>query len=116
MEVSTMGKNKDNKGRQQGALDHAPSQQGRKTRARQAEIAQTSNPLDDRIGPRYDPAEIRAHDTKGKDRLFEDRQQHDDADKSSEKTRLARDLDRHNHLPEDELTHRDRESKAKRKN
>ena len=111
-----MGKNKDNKGRQQGALDHAPSQQGRKTRARQAEIAQSGNPLNERIGPQYDPADIRAHDTPGKDRLFADREQHDDADKNSEKTRLARDLDRHNHSSEDELTHRDRQSRAKRKN
>ena len=111
-----MGKNKENKGRQQGAQNHAPSQQGKKTRARQAEIAQSGgNPVDERTGPRYDPAEIRAHDTPGKDRLFEDRQQHDEADKNSEKTRLARDLDRHNHPSEDELSHRDRQSMAKRK-
>ena len=112
-----MGKNKDNGGKQQGALDHAPSQHGKKTRARQAEIAQSrGNKTDDRAGPRYDPEEIRAHNTKGKDRLFEGRQQHDEADKNSEKTRLSRDLDRHNHLPEDELTHRDGQSIAKRKN
>ena len=30
----------------------------------------------------------------GKHRLFEDRQQHDEADKNSEKNRLARELDR----------------------
>jgi len=35
-----MGKNKDNKGRQQGAVNHAPSQHGDKTRRKQAEIAQ----------------------------------------------------------------------------
>lgn len=92
-----MGKNKDNKGAQQGAVKHAPSQQGRKTRARQAEIAQQNDPVDERTGPRYDPEEIRAHDTPGKDRLFDDRQQHDDAEKQSEKTRLSRDLDRHGH-------------------
>jgi len=93
-----MGKNKKNKGKQDGALDRAPSQHGPKTRARLAEIAQSGgDPLDESAGPRYDPEEIRAHDTPGKDRLFEDREQHDDAESNSEKTRLARDIDRHNH-------------------
>lgn len=45
----------------------------------------------------HDEAEIRKHDDIGKDRLFEGRQQHDEAEKNSEKTRLARDVDRHNH-------------------
>lgn len=111
-----MGKNKDQKGVQQGAVEHAPSQQGDATRARQAEIAHASDPLQGRTGPRHDPEEIRQHDTTGKDRLFEGREQHDDADKNSEKTRLSRDLDRHGHLPEDELSQRERQSMAKRKN
>ena len=45
----------------------------------------------------HDEAEIRKHDDAGKDRLFEGRQQHDDAEKNSEKSRLAKDVDRHNH-------------------
>lgn len=95
-----MGKNKKNNGKQDGALDRPPSQHGPKTRARQAEIAQSGgDPLDESAGPRYDPKEIRAHDTPGKDRLFEDREQHDEAESNSEKTRLARDIDRHNHSP-----------------
>lgn len=97
-----MGKNKDNAGRQQGALDHAPSQQGEKTRARQKEIAQSGSGRDD-TGPQHNPDEIRAHNDTGKDRLFEDRQQHDEAEKNSEKTRLSRDIERHNH-PEEEGT------------
>lgn len=52
-------------------------------------------------GPRHDPAEIRKHDDEGKDRLFEGREQHDDAEKSSEKTRLARDVQRHDHKDDD---------------
>jgi hypothetical protein len=111
-----MGKNKDNKGRQQGAVDHAPSQHGDKTLSRIAEVSQTSSPEWERLGPQYDPSEIRAHDDKGKDRLFEDRQQHDEADKNSEKTRLARDIDRHDHGPDSELHHRDTQSRSKRKN
>lgn len=41
-------------------------------------------------GAGHDPAQIAKHDDVGKDRLFEDRQQHDDAEKKSEKTRLAK--------------------------
>ena len=111
-----MGKNKDNKGIQQGPVDHGNSGHGDKTLSRIAEISQTSSPEKGRVGPRYDPAEIREHDTKGKDRLFEDRQQHDDADKNSEKTRLARDIDRHGHGPDTELHHRETQASAKRKN
>ena len=48
-------------------------------------------------GQGHDEAEIRKHDDVGKDRLFEGRQQHDEAEKNSEKSRLAKDVDRHNH-------------------
>lgn len=45
----------------------------------------------------FDPAEVAKHDDTGRDRLFEGREQHDEAEKNSEKTRLARDADRHGH-------------------
>ena len=110
-----MGKNKENGGHQQGAVRRQPDQHGDKTRARQAEIAHSGRKLSHEApGPGYDPAEIRAHITTGKDRLFEDRQQHDAAEKNSEKTRLARDADRHGHTPRDELAERNRASGAKR--
>ncbi|HUQ19837.1 MAG TPA: hypothetical protein VM099_09515 [Gemmatimonadaceae bacterium] len=109
-----MGKNKSNDGRQQGAIHHEPGQQGEKTRARQAEIANTGSR--EAGGPTFDPDKIRAHDDVGRDRLFEDRQQHDEAEKNSEKTRLAKDRDRHGHDSNDELTQRSRSSSAKRKN
>ncbi len=48
-------------------------------------------------GAEHDPAEIAKHDDAGKDRLFEKREQHDDAELQSEKTRLSRDVNRHNH-------------------
>lgn len=108
-----MGKNK---GIQQGAVHHAPARHGDTTISRIAEISQTSKPVDDRIGPQYDRSEIQQHQPKGKNRLFEERQQHDDADKNSEKTRLARDIDRHDHGADTELHHRDTQSAAKRKN
>jgi len=46
---------------------------------------------------RFDADEVRKHDDLGRDRLFEGRQQHDEADKNQEKKRLARDIQRHHH-------------------
>ena len=93
-----MGKNKDNHGRQQGATNHPPSQHGDRTTSHIAETSQTSNPLRDRIGPQYDPEDIRNHaHHQGKSRLFEDRHQHDEAEETSEQTRLSRDSQRHKH-------------------
>ena len=40
---------------------------------------------------------ISKHDDKSKDRMFEGREQHDDADMKSEKNRLAKDQARHDH-------------------
>jgi len=45
----------------------------------------------------WDADEVRKHDDVGRDRLFEGREQHDEADKNSEKNRLARDNQRHGH-------------------
>ena len=81
-----MGKNKANKGIQQGAIHKQPDQHGDKTRERQAEIAHSGN-----------KHEIHEDRGPGHHRLFEDREQHDEADKNSEKTRIARDLERHKH-------------------
>lgn len=110
-----MGKNKENGGVQQGALHRAPNQHGDKTRARQAEIAHTGKGPENEKGPKYDPAKIRAHNDPGHDRLFEDREQHDEAEKHSEKTRLARDVERHHHDRRNPRLKRDAESIAKRK-
>jgi hypothetical protein len=66
-------------------------------------------------GPQHDPAKIRQHDDVGKDRLFEGRQQHDDAEKNSEKTRLARDADRHEHTVDDDVSDAGSRASAKRK-
>ena len=45
----------------------------------------------------HDPEEIRKHDDVGKDRLFEGRIQHDEADKESNRNRLEKDVARHHH-------------------
>lgn len=63
----------------------------------------------------HDPAEIAKHDDVGKDRLFEGRQQHDDAEKNSEKTRLAKDVDRHDHPVDDDIADAGSKASAKRK-
>ena len=49
----------------------------------------------------WDADEVRKHDDAGRDRLFEGRQQHDEADKNQEKKRLARDIKRHHHDADD---------------
>ena len=48
-------------------------------------------------GAGHNPEEIAKHNDSGKDRLFEGREQHDDAEKSSEKSRLAKDVAEHHH-------------------
>jgi len=45
----------------------------------------------------HDPEHIREHSDAGKDRLFEGRIQHDDADKASDRNRLEKDAAKHHH-------------------
>lgn len=66
-------------------------------------------------GPGHDPNEIRKHDDVGKDRLFEGREQHDEAEKASEKSRLAKDVDRHDHPVDDNVADSGSGASAKRK-
>ena len=51
----------------------------------------------ERKSQHHDPDDVAKHDDVGRDRLFEGREQHDEAEKNSEKTRLARDVQRHAH-------------------
>jgi hypothetical protein len=66
-------------------------------------------------GAGHDPAEIAKHDDAGKDRLFEGRQQHDDAEKNSEKSRLAKDVQAHHHPVSDDVADAGTGASAKRK-
>lgn len=83
----------DPRGRQAGPQDHAEGDHGPKTRDRMREMLQS------RPGrsPRDDVAERTRHSAAyhGKRRLVEDRQQHDEAEKNSERTRLFVDHQRH---------------------
>jgi hypothetical protein len=111
-----MADNDKNHGKNRGPVTEGPSLHGDKTVSKLAENTNTPDPERGASGPRHDENEIRAHDTTGRDRLFEGREQHDEAEKNSEKTRHARDVDRHHHGDQSELDHRDTMSRAKRKN
>jgi hypothetical protein len=81
---------------QPGPQDHAEGEHGRKTRRRILEQLTS--------GARQEPEVIRLLKKRiraafrGKRRLVEDRQQHDEADKNSEQTRLSTELKRHRAL------------------
>ena len=111
-----MSKNKKNGGNQAPGQRHAEGQHGQKTIdfLRRQHVEQSGTAAK-RSGPQYDSADIREHDTPGKDRLFEAREQHDDAEQLSEKTRRARDADRHNHDVDTPRKRAERQASAKRK-
>ncbi len=83
------------RGRQKGAQRHAEGEHGEKTKARLREELQSRpserDQSDSAPHERPDPAS---------ERLFSSREQHDDADLNSEKTRLSRDISRHGHVRE----------------
>lgn len=80
------------KAKQQGPQDHAEGDHGEKTRRHIMEQLQSR--------PREEPAEqvVEKKRTRaayaGKRRLVEDRQQHDEAEKNSERERLFKDVER----------------------
>ena len=69
----------------------------------------------ERKSQHHDPAKVEQHDDVGKDRLFEGREQHDEADKNSEKNRLARDVERHGHDVDEQVSDAGTSHTAKRK-
>lgn len=67
-----------------------------------AEAAKTADETSHaHAGSSHDPKKIERHDDHGKDRLFEHREQHDDAEKQSEKSRLAKDVAKHDHTDDE---------------
>lgn len=62
----------------------------------------------------HDPEKIRQHDDVGKDRLFEGRIQHDDADKQSDRNRLEKDAAKHHHTDEEVGTTSDKDQHKKK--
>ena len=90
-----MPKKSAKRGRQKGAVPHAEGEHGIRTHNRIIEQLESGPSGEDRQRPSVvsDPL----HRDEGKHRLFESREQRDHAAKSSEKTRLSRDIDRHGH-------------------
>ena len=83
----------DERGNQKGAQRHAEGQQGAKTRGRLKEQLHS--------GERGETERQDArHPTDGGHRLFERREQHDEAELNSEKNRLDSDIDVHGHVRE----------------
>ncbi len=88
-------------GVQKGAQDHAEGQHGSKTHGKFLEQLQSGNggiepnPIEEAERPKNLSHHNAAH------RLFEDRQQHDEAEKKSEKTRLHREVERRHLDPDD---------------
>ena len=82
------------RGKQKGPQRHAEGQHGEK--AHQRFIEQLH------VGTSHEPREEKEksreqHRQDGEHRLFEQREQHDEAEKNSEWNRLSRDIDRHGH-------------------
>lgn len=96
-----MSKNTKSDGEQHEA-GGASGEQGEKTHSRQTETPHSRESTKKaKSGPGHDPADIQEHNDAGKDRLFEGRQQHDDAEKESERTRLSRDINKHKHVSDE---------------
>ena len=94
--------NKD--GVQKGPQDHAEGQHGSKTHSKFLEQLKTGNgvpPEEPQNG--LEPSKKSPAHHNAAHRLFEQRQQHDEAEKNSEKTRLHREVERRhldpNHIP-----------------
>lgn len=90
-------------GIQKGAQDHAEGQHGSKTRDKFLEQLHSGNGTAPEAPPNpVEPAKSIAHHNAAH-RLFEERQQHDEAEKNSEKTRLNREIERRrvdpDHIP-----------------
>ncbi len=94
--------NKD--GVQKGPQDHAEGQHGSKTHSKFLEQLKNGNgsPPPDLVNG-VEPSKKNPAHHYSAHRLFEQRQQHDEAEKNSEKTRLSREIERR-HLDPDDIS------------
>jgi len=86
-------------GVQKGPQDHAEGQHGSKTRGKILEQLHSGNGTTnhDSTNELNHPKSLAHHNAAH--RLFEERQQHDEAEKKSEKTRLHREVERGHDVP-----------------
>ena len=93
-----MTRPRDDRGRQKGAVPKAEGQQGDKTRRKFIEQLRSGPSGDERNNPEPDAERVQRNEgveqDEGGHRLFEGREQHDDAELQSEKTRLSREIER----------------------
>ena len=76
---------KDRTNDQPGAQEHAEGEYGDAARVANQERLETPLDAED---------DVIARSSEGRHRIYEGREQHDEADKNAEKNRLARDVDR----------------------
>ena len=81
-------------GRQKGAQPHAEGQHGEKAHQRFLEQLHEGEARASQDEKRESREQ---HRQDGEHRLFEQREQHDEAEKNSEANRLSQDIDRHGH-------------------
>jgi len=86
-------------GVQKGPQDHAEGEHGSKTRSKILEQLHSGNGATPSTQNGSEPGKSIAHHNAAH-RLFEERQQHDEAEKNSEKTRLNREIERRHLDPE----------------
>ena len=86
-------------GVQKGPQDHAEGEHGAKTRSKILEQLHSRNGAVDPNKNGLEPGNYIEHHNAAH-RLFEERQQHDEAKKNSEKTRLNREVERRHLDPE----------------
>ena len=88
-------------GVQKGPQDHAEGQHGSKTHSKFLEQLHSGNgtAAEEAVDDVERPKNLAHHNAAH--RLFEERQQHDRAEKNSEKTRLNREVERRHLDPED---------------
>ena len=82
------------RGSQKGAQQHAQGMHGPKSRAHLRDQLQSG---DDREADSRSARDAASHDDPGKNRLFEQREQRDEAERNSEKNRLDKDIQDHDH-------------------
>ena len=92
-----MSQNRKRDGAQKGAQGHAEGQHGRKTHARLLEQLHSGASGEERGNLPETGAPI-----EGRHRLYEDRQQHDEAELNSEKNRAAIEVERGRHPIDEE--------------
>ena len=91
-----MGKPKhrdDDRGEQKGAQAHAEGQHGARTRSQLREQINNHGASADEQATENEAAAAAAV-RQGRHKIYEERKQHDEADRNSEKNRLMRDIDR----------------------